>query len=111
VAGLLVRCQLRSEGAEGRGLVDAGNTMPLTGKVAVVTGGSSDIGAATARRLASAGARIVVGYNKGEGRATALVGELDSDGHRALRIPMEDSGQIRSVASTVSDEFRRAPIG
>jgi 3-oxoacyl-[acyl-carrier protein] reductase len=86
------------------------NIMPLAGKVAVVTGGSSGIGAASARRLASAGARIVVGYNKGEGRATALIGELYGDGHRAMRIPMEDSAQIRSVASTVRNELGRADI-
>jgi 3-oxoacyl-[acyl-carrier protein] reductase len=40
------------------------NTFALAGKVAVVTGGSSGIGAATMRRLAAAGARIAVGYNK-----------------------------------------------
>jgi 3-oxoacyl-[acyl-carrier protein] reductase len=36
--------------------------LSLAGKVAVVTGGSSGIGAASVRRLAAAGARVVVGY-------------------------------------------------
>jgi len=35
----------------------------LTKRVAIVTGGSSGIGAASVRRLAAAGARVVVGYN------------------------------------------------
>lgn len=90
--------------------MDTQNGLLLAGKVAVVTGGSSGIGAASARRLAAAGARVVVGYNKGEGRATALVGELVGDGHRAMQIPMEDSAQIRSVAAAVRGEFGRADI-
>ncbi len=48
----------------------------LGGKVAVVTGASSGIGAASARLFAEAGARVVVGYNKGVDRANAVVAEL-----------------------------------
>jgi hypothetical protein len=40
---------------------------PLAGKVAVVTGGSNGIGAATVRLLANEGASVVVGFNKGAG--------------------------------------------
>lgn len=86
------------------------NTPPLAGKVAVVTGGSSGIGAATVRRLAAAGARVVVGYNNGAARAAALIGELPGDGHRPMRIPMEDTPQIRNVAAGVQEEFGRADI-
>lgn len=86
------------------------NTPPLAGKVAVVTGGSSGIGAATVRRLAAAGARVVVGYNSGAARASALITELGGSGHRAMRIPMEDSAQIRNVAGAVHEEFGRADI-
>jgi NAD(P)-dependent dehydrogenase (short-subunit alcohol dehydrogenase family) len=82
----------------------------LAGKVAVVTGGSSGIGAATVRRLAAAGARIAIGYNKGAARAAALIGEIAGNGHRAMRIPMEDSTQIRAAAEAVRNEFGRADI-
>lgn len=84
--------------------------LALAGKVAVVTGGSSGIGAAAVRRLAAAGARVVVGYKSGEGRAAALIGQIPGHGHRALRIPMEDSAQIRNVAAAVGQEFGRADI-
>jgi 3-oxoacyl-[acyl-carrier protein] reductase len=73
---------------------------PLAGKVAIVTGASS----------AAAGARLVVGYNKGAERAQAVVGSLAGDGHRAIHLPMEDSAAIRAAAATVGGEFGRADI-
>jgi 3-oxoacyl-[acyl-carrier protein] reductase len=87
-----------------------GNSPSLDGKVAVVTGGSSGIGAASVRLLAAAGARVVVGYNKGADRAAALIAELPDSGHRAMYLPMEDSAQIRKVADAVKDEFGRTDI-
>src|ERR1700746_1018971 len=87
-----------------------GNSPSLDCKVAVVTGGSSGIGAASVRLLATAGARVVVGYNKGADRAAALIAELPGSGHRAMYLPMEDSAQIRKVADAVQDGFGRADI-
>jgi len=86
----------------------------LAGKVAIVTGASSGIGAASARLFATAGARVVVGYNRGTERANAVVAGLAGSGqvgfHRALRLPLEDTAQIRRVAATVREEFGRADI-
>ena len=83
---------------------------PLNGKVAVVTGGSSGIGAASARMLAAAGAKVVVGYNKGADRAAALIAELSGSDHRAMHLPLEDTAQIRKAAAAVRDQFGRADI-
>src|SRR5436305_5559825 len=86
----------------------------LGGKVAVVTGASSGIGAASARLFAEAGARVVVGYNRGIDRANAVVGGLGGSGqagfHKAMHLPLEDTAQIRKVAIAVREEFGRADI-
>jgi 3-oxoacyl-[acyl-carrier protein] reductase len=86
------------------------NATSLAGKVAVVTGGSSGIGAASVRLLAATGARVVVGYNKGADRAATLIRELPGSGHQAMHLPMEDSAQIRKVAAAIKDGFGRADI-
>jgi NAD(P)-dependent dehydrogenase (short-subunit alcohol dehydrogenase family) len=71
----------------------------LDGRVAVVTGASSGIGAASARLFAKAGARVVVGYNRGIDRANAVVGGLAGTGHKAMHLPLEDTAQIKRVAA------------
>jgi 3-oxoacyl-[acyl-carrier protein] reductase len=86
------------------------NPSSLAGKVAVVTGGSSGIGAASVRLLAAAGARVVVGYNRGAERAAALIAEIQGNGHRAMHLPLEDTAQIRNVAAAVREEFGRADV-
>jgi 3-oxoacyl-[acyl-carrier protein] reductase len=52
-----------------------GLSLSLAGKVALVTGGSRGIGAATVRLLRQAGARVVFSYLSAEDRARALVAE------------------------------------
>lgn len=92
--------------------VRAGNLgeYPLQGRVAVVTGGSSGIGAATVRRLAAAGATVVVGFNEGADRAATLIASLAGAGHLALRIPMQDSAAIRAAAADVETRLGRCDV-
>jgi 3-oxoacyl-[acyl-carrier protein] reductase len=82
----------------------------LKGKIAVVTGGSSGIGAAAVRLLATEGATVYVGYNKGLDRAEKLIGELPGSGHKPIRIVLEDSATIRAAAKTVGDAHGRTDI-
>jgi 3-oxoacyl-[acyl-carrier protein] reductase len=55
----------------------------LTGKVALVTGGSRGIGRATAIALAKQGAHVVVNYVKGEEEARRVVSEIEAAGGKA----------------------------
>ncbi|MCA0317656.1 MAG: SDR family oxidoreductase [Proteobacteria bacterium] len=82
----------------------------LQGRVAVVTGGSNGIGAATVKRLAEAGASVVVGYNAGKDRAEALIAGLAGSGHQALRVPMEDSAAIAAAAAAVGLRFGKVDV-
>ena len=58
----------------------------LEGQVAVVTGASRGIGRACAEELAREGAAIVVNYFTNEEAADALVGEIVSEGGRAIAV-------------------------
>jgi 3-oxoacyl-[acyl-carrier protein] reductase len=82
----------------------------LQGKVAIVTGGSSGIGAAAVRMLADEGASVVVGYHHGVERAQAIIAKLPGDGHRAMQIELEDSATMRQAADEVRGAFGRADI-
>lgn len=86
------------------------NIPPLQHKVAVVTGGSSGIGAASARLLAQAGARVIIGFNSGEERALTLVGELPGEGHTAMRILLEETDGHAAVASHIEHAAGRLDV-
>ncbi|MFQ3786269.1 SDR family NAD(P)-dependent oxidoreductase [Halomonas sp. A29] len=58
----------------------------LSGKAAMVSGGSRGIGAAIARRLAEEGAAVAVTYVNGEAQAQSVVDEIVSAGGRAVAI-------------------------
>lgn len=70
------------------------------GKVAVITGAASGIGAATARRFAQEGARVVVA-DIDEAGAKRTAGEI-GDAALALRVDVSDPGAVETmVARTV----------
>jgi 3-oxoacyl-[acyl-carrier protein] reductase len=82
-----------------------GLTLSLTGKVALVTGGSRGIGAATVRLLRQAGARVIFSYRSAADRATALVAEGGGESNcRALQqelATIEDGQALITAAISV----------
>jgi 3-oxoacyl-[acyl-carrier protein] reductase len=89
-----------------------GNQGPysLKGRVAVISGGSSGIGAATAQRLAADGAIVWVGYNTGLERAQAVAASLPGSGHQAVHLPMTDSAAIARAAAAVGAAHGKVDI-
>jgi 3-oxoacyl-[acyl-carrier protein] reductase len=78
-------------------------TIDLSGKVAVVTGGARDIGAAVVRKLAESGAAAVVNYLSSADRANALVADVARQGGRAVAVQADVSrpeGAERLIAET-----------
>ncbi|CAL9375693.1 3-oxoacyl-[acyl-carrier-protein] reductase FabG [Streptomyces sp. enrichment culture] len=65
---------------------DTAQYQPFAGKSALVTGGSSGIGAATARLLARQGAAVVVNYRSDEAAARRVVEEIEAAGGTAVAL-------------------------
>ena len=88
------------------------NTLNLNGKVAFINGGSRGIGAATARRLASEGATVAIGFSASAIAAEALVAEIEARGGKAVAIKADASDPValtRAIDS-VADRFGRLDI-
>ncbi len=84
----------------------------LDGKVALVTGGSRNIGRSAALALARKGADVVITFNKDAEAANATVAELESEGVRAAKIQanLTGTGQIDPLVSklrTVLADWKR----
>ena len=74
----------------------------LNGRVALITGASKGIGAATARVLASRGASVVVNYLTSKTAALALVEEIVGAGGRAVAVRADVSKQA-DIAALVGE--------
>ncbi|MGW2375142.1 MULTISPECIES: SDR family oxidoreductase [Kitasatospora] len=86
-------------------------SLPLTGRVAVVTGASSGIGEASAERLAALGARVVVLARRAD-RLAELVERIEKNGGSALAIAVDvtDPAAVQAAADRVEAELGGADL-
>lgn len=84
----------------------------LNGKVALVTGGSRGIGAATAIALAKAGALVAITYTSHQERAQRTAEAVRTVGKECLSIKADVSNarQVHKAVTSVRDVYRRIDI-
>lgn len=84
----------------------------LKGKVALVTGGSRGLGAATAAALAEEGADVAISYVSSAAKAEAVVEQLKQKGVRAIAIKSDqaDLSAAKTLVDTVIARFGKLDI-
>ena len=84
----------------------------LTGKVAIVTGGSRGIGAAIAKRLAKDGAIVIVGYNRKAESGAQIVAEIEAAGGEAeaIQANIAHRDQIQRLIEGTVENYGRLDI-
>jgi 3-oxoacyl-[acyl-carrier protein] reductase len=84
----------------------------LTGKVALVTGGSRGIGAATALQLSSEGATVVISYSNSEDRAKEVIAKIEASGGKgvALKADQANSLEVKGLIGDVVKRFGKLDI-
>src|SRR3977135_1155306 len=87
-------------------------TKSLTGKVALVTGGSRGIGAASARALADEGANVAISYVASADKAEAVVKELKAKGveARPFKADQASAAEVDQLVKDVAKHFGRLDI-
>ena len=85
--------------------------LELTDHVALVTGGASGIGAATARTLAAAGCRVIIADINGAGGATVAT-EIAGTGQsaRAVEVDVRDHNAVEACLAAIVARDKRIDI-
>jgi 3-oxoacyl-[acyl-carrier protein] reductase len=84
--------------------------LSLSGKVALITGGSRGIGAATVRMFVAAGARVLFNYERSKAPSEQLVKELGEDNCAAVSCNLSGTGTAHELVAAAVKRFGRLDI-
>src|SRR5690349_4834830 len=87
-----------------------GICLSLENKVAIVTGGSRGIGAATVRMFTSAGARVAFNYLEAKAKADQLVKQCGEEKCVAVQADFEDLNAAKKLVDAAVKRFGRLDI-
>ncbi len=85
-------------------------TLSIPAKVAIITGGSRGIGAATVKMFVAAGARVVFNYQKDKPAAEQVVRACGSDHCHAVQCDLSGLGGARELVNATLARFGRVDI-
>jgi len=80
---------------------------PLSGRVALITGASRGIGAAAAKRLARAGAAVVINYLQNRDKAAEILKEVEQSGGTGMvfQADVTRREEVEEMARAVAERF------
>jgi 3-oxoacyl-[acyl-carrier protein] reductase len=84
--------------------------LSVSGKVALITGGSRGIGAAAVRMFVAAGARVLFSYEKSKTQADQLVEELGRDKCAAIACNLSGTDTAKELVAGTVERFGRLDI-
>ncbi|HSB76861.1 MAG TPA: SDR family NAD(P)-dependent oxidoreductase [Terriglobales bacterium] len=88
----------------------AGVALSLQGRVALITGGSRGIGAATVKMFVSAGARVAFNYNRGRAEAENLVRQCGPENCLAVACDLSGPEAAAELVAATLARFGRLDI-
>lgn len=95
---------------ENRNYIPVSITLSLANKVALITGGSRGIGAATVRMFVAAGAKVMFSYEKARERAEELAKELGEDRCAAMACDLSSAKAAGELVAAAIKRFGRLDI-